>query len=215
MLPFSREQLIAIFIDYNAAVWPTQVFVYVLGLGMVVMLVRPSEAGSRFISAGSAVMWIWIGVAYHWLYFSAINHAAWAFGALFVLQRVRVPLCRGHRRWPRIRPPAWNDLPARLGHGGLCGRCVSAGGHVERAPLPRAADVRDHAVSGDDLHLRADAACSFARAAVVARDSRHLVAHRGGVRPSCSACRRTGCSWSAARPRWPSSCAIGPASGHP
>ncbi len=88
MLPFSREQFIAIFVDYNGAVWPTQVLAYVLGLGVVVMLVRPSEAGGRLIAAGLAAMWIWTGVAYHWLYFSAINQAAWGFGALFVLQGI-------------------------------------------------------------------------------------------------------------------------------
>jgi hypothetical protein len=31
-------------------------------------------------------MWAWTGVAYHWMFFAAINKAAWAFGALFVIQ---------------------------------------------------------------------------------------------------------------------------------
>lgn len=32
------------------------------------------------------LMWLWTGVAYHWIWFSAINSAAYLFGALFVLQ---------------------------------------------------------------------------------------------------------------------------------
>lgn len=66
MLSFSREQFIAIFTDYNAAVWPAQVLACLLGLVMVVMLVRPSEVDGRLISAGLAAMWIWTGVAYRW-----------------------------------------------------------------------------------------------------------------------------------------------------
>jgi hypothetical protein len=88
MLPFSREQFMANFIDYNVGVWPAQAVAYLLGLGMVVMVVRSSDTGSRFISAGLAAMWIWTGVAYHGLYFSSINKAAFVFGALFVLQGI-------------------------------------------------------------------------------------------------------------------------------
>jgi hypothetical protein len=86
MLPFSREQFIAIFVQYNAAVWPAQAVAYVLALVMLAMIVRPSRSGDRVIAAGLALMWIWTGVAYHGLHFSTINKAALAFGALFVLQ---------------------------------------------------------------------------------------------------------------------------------
>ncbi len=50
------------------------------------MLVRPSRTSDRVIGAGLSVMWVWTGIAYHWLYFSAVNRAAHVFGALFVLQ---------------------------------------------------------------------------------------------------------------------------------
>lgn len=86
MLPFTREQFIAVFADYNAAVWPAQVVAYVIGLAMIGMLAQLSKAGHRLIGAGLAAMWIWTGVAYHGLHFSAINKAAWAFGALFAVQ---------------------------------------------------------------------------------------------------------------------------------
>lgn len=34
MLPFTREQFLAVFVAYNEAVWPTQVLAYSLGLLM-------------------------------------------------------------------------------------------------------------------------------------------------------------------------------------
>jgi Family of unknown function (DUF6064) len=86
MLPFTREQFIAIFADYNTAVWPAQIVACALGLGMVAAVLRPSPAGHRFISGGLALMWGWTGIAYHGLFFSAINKAALGFGVLFVLQ---------------------------------------------------------------------------------------------------------------------------------
>lgn len=86
MLPFAPNQFIALFGAYNDAVWPMQIFGYLLGIVMAGMVVRPSRAGSRIIGTGLALMWAWTGIAYHWLFFSALNEAAWLFGALFVLQ---------------------------------------------------------------------------------------------------------------------------------
>lgn len=86
MLPFTREQFVAVFAEYNAGIWPAQILAYLLGLVMVALLLRPSPAGGRVVAAGLAAMWAWTGVAYHWAYFASINKAALAFGTLFVLQ---------------------------------------------------------------------------------------------------------------------------------
>lgn len=88
MLPFTREQFFGIFVEYNAQVWPVQVLAYLIGAGLVALLLRPSRSARRVIAAGLAAMWIWTGIAYHAVHFSAINPAAYAFAALFVLQGV-------------------------------------------------------------------------------------------------------------------------------
>ena len=41
-LPFTREQFINVFADYNNAIWPMQVFAYLLGVIMIVALARPA-----------------------------------------------------------------------------------------------------------------------------------------------------------------------------
>lgn len=86
MLPFTREQFIAVFADYNVGLWPAQIFAYLLGLSMVVLLLRQSRNSDRIIGGGLAAMWVWTGAVYHWLYFSSINRAALIFGALFIIQ---------------------------------------------------------------------------------------------------------------------------------
>jgi hypothetical protein len=88
MLPFTHDQFIAVFAGYNAAVWPAQVFAYALLVAMLATIFRASRAGNRFIGASLALMWVWTGIAYHGMFFAAINSAALLFGALFVLQGV-------------------------------------------------------------------------------------------------------------------------------
>jgi len=86
MLPFTREQFVAIFVHYNLGIWPVQVLAYLLAAGMIALLLRPTSWSGRAIGAGLAALWLWTGVVYHWLYFATINQAAWLFGALFVVQ---------------------------------------------------------------------------------------------------------------------------------
>lgn len=86
MLPFTREQFLGVFADYNTAVWPAQGVAYLLGL--VAALLRPSPLRHKFVATALAAMWVWTGVAYHGLFFARINPVALGFGALFVVQGV-------------------------------------------------------------------------------------------------------------------------------
>lgn len=86
VLPFSAEQFLAVFAAYNAAVWPAQVGAYVVGLIAIIGMVHPGARSDRIVAAALAGMWLFTGIAYHWLQFAAINSAAYAFGAGFVLQ---------------------------------------------------------------------------------------------------------------------------------
>jgi hypothetical protein len=86
MPPFTRDQFIAVFAAYNEAVWPAQVLAYALGAVVVLFALRPSPRRDRLVAAGLALLWAWTGIAYHALHFAPINPAAYAFGALFVLQ---------------------------------------------------------------------------------------------------------------------------------
>lgn len=89
MLPFTHAEFLDVFARYNLAVWPAQLLAYALGAAMLatLFLSRAQHTG-RLIAAGLALMWAWTGVAYHWIFFAAVNKAAWVFGALFILQAV-------------------------------------------------------------------------------------------------------------------------------
>src|SRR5207247_7668911 len=49
-------------------------------------LFRKTRTADRVITGILAAMWLWTGVAYHALSFSAINNAAYIFAALFIVQ---------------------------------------------------------------------------------------------------------------------------------
>ena len=86
MLPFTREAFLDVFSAYNDAVWPAQPIAYALGAVALVAAVRGGDGWQRIALAILGAMWMWTGLAYHWLFFAEINSAAIAFGIIFVLQ---------------------------------------------------------------------------------------------------------------------------------
>ena len=87
-IPFTVDQFFDIFGTYNSAIWPTQIVAYLVGVIVLMLALRENGLFSRIISAILALFWVWMGVAYHIVYFSRINPAAFIFGFLNVLQGV-------------------------------------------------------------------------------------------------------------------------------
>jgi len=85
-LPFSTEQFLAVFEAYNQSVWPSQVGLNFLALVGLYLANRPLSSSGRAISAILAFLWLWIGIVYHFFFFTAINPAAYVFAVLNILQ---------------------------------------------------------------------------------------------------------------------------------
>ncbi len=104
MLPFTRDAFLDVFADYNAALWPAAVAAYLAAAVSVVLVLRHPEHAGRPVGWLLALMWAWTGIAYHGLYFSGINPAAYVFAGLFVLQAVLFALAGGRGlRFGRVR----------------------------------------------------------------------------------------------------------------
>src|SRR5690348_16671165 len=113
MLPFTPEQFLTVFVSYNSAIWPIQIVAYLLGgLAVALLLLKPRE-GDRIISGILAAMWLWTGIGYHGLWFSAINQAAYLFAALFILQGCYLLYAGSYGG--RIHFGRRSDLAARVG----------------------------------------------------------------------------------------------------
>jgi hypothetical protein len=86
VLPFTPEQFLIVFVNYNHAIWPAQIAAYLLGGLAVVLLFRKVPESDRAIAGILAAMWLWTGFFYHGIWFAAINKAAYVFAALFMVQ---------------------------------------------------------------------------------------------------------------------------------
>jgi hypothetical protein len=86
MLPFTAEILFANMMQYNQALWPLPPVALLLGLGAVLLTVRPVRDSNRLISGYLAAAWLWVGIVYHMLHFARLDFAAPLYGALFVLE---------------------------------------------------------------------------------------------------------------------------------
>jgi hypothetical protein len=83
-LPFTTEQFFDLFRQYNEAVWPAQIALNLLALAALGFLAFRRETSGRAVSGILSLLWAWTGIAYHLVYFTRINKAAFVFGVLFL-----------------------------------------------------------------------------------------------------------------------------------
>jgi len=84
--PFSTEQFLDVFARYNEAVWPAQYFLNAVAVVALLLAFSHWRYAVRVGAALVGLMWLWAGIAYHWLHFAHINPAAGFFGGLFMFQ---------------------------------------------------------------------------------------------------------------------------------
>lgn len=136
--PFPAEAFFEFLSRYNAATWPAPIGAQTMGLVAITALATGSRNGDRLVLLILALFWGWDAVAYHWMYFAPLSPAAYAFGALFLLQAALFLVCALRPEPPRFAIAAdarsliaallliyafsFNGGLARLlGHGGMDG----------------------------------------------------------------------------------------------
>lgn len=85
-LPFDSNDFFNVFGSYNEAIWPLQIFIYLLSLLWLFLFFKKHKYAARTAFYLLSFLWLVNGVGYHLLHFSAINKAAYIFGGLFVAQ---------------------------------------------------------------------------------------------------------------------------------
>jgi hypothetical protein len=89
-VPFTLDQFLDVFGRYNEAVWPLQLLLLAMAAVAIAAAVRGGRSGSRVASTILAILWIWMGVVYHALFFRPINPAALLFAVAFVAEGVLI-----------------------------------------------------------------------------------------------------------------------------
>ncbi len=109
-IPFSVQQFLDVFAQYNAAIWPAQIPLYLLGIAVVIVAATRLAWSGRLVFGSLALYWIWMGALYHIGFFREINPVATIFGALFILQGALFILAAA-RGSARFGPPqGWSGI---------------------------------------------------------------------------------------------------------
>lgn len=86
MMPFSTQQFLEVFASYNETLFPAQIVLLIAALIAIRLASNGDTASSKIVVGVLSFYWLWMGVVYHWIFFSRINALAFVFGGLFVLQ---------------------------------------------------------------------------------------------------------------------------------
>ena len=138
-LPFDSEAFFSVFQAYNSAIWPLQVILYLLSLLVLALLLKRQKYAGKAVFYLLALLWLVNGAGYHVLFFSDINKAALAFGAMFVAQAF---LFAWHA-WkspltiPEIKPVQWALAAVLIAYATLFYSLIGhfAGHEYPRAPV--------------------------------------------------------------------------------
>lgn len=81
-LPFTAEEFFGVFRQYNEALWPVQILLIGLAVAVIALVLSSHRSSGVWISAILAVLWVWLGSAYHLAFFTRINPLAYVFAGL-------------------------------------------------------------------------------------------------------------------------------------
>jgi hypothetical protein len=86
LLLFSPRTYYRMLERYNEALWPAQLLTLALGIGILVLLRRPSPKQGRIIAGILALLWVWVAWAFLLGRYATINWAMRYVAPLFVLE---------------------------------------------------------------------------------------------------------------------------------
>jgi hypothetical protein len=86
LLPFTQAQFLEVFREYNQGIGIGQSLILGTAVMGLAFAFWDNRVAGRVVSATLAMLWLWMGLVYHAIYFSRINPAAPVFAILFVGQ---------------------------------------------------------------------------------------------------------------------------------
>lgn len=85
-IPFTTEQFLQVFEKYNQAIYPFQFALILVAIATVFLAASRKSFANKLISCSLGFLWLWTGIVYHLIFFTAISPPAYVFGTLFIIQ---------------------------------------------------------------------------------------------------------------------------------
>lgn len=87
-MELTGEQLLGVFAEYNAMIWPMQIVAYLLGAAGLFLSIRKTGLSNRLITAILAFFWLWVGFSF-WIPSGQQGFTpGYLFAAFFLVQGV-------------------------------------------------------------------------------------------------------------------------------
>jgi Family of unknown function (DUF6064) len=85
-IPFTTQQFFQVFEKYNQTIYPIQFVLISVAVIAIVLAVSRKPSRNKIISGLLGLLWLWAGIVYHLIFFTAISPPAYLFGTLFIFQ---------------------------------------------------------------------------------------------------------------------------------
>lgn len=87
-IPFTVEQFLEVFESYNKFVGLSLIGLYGAAIFALYLIATNRSQAIQWSFWLLTFLWFWMGIIYHWLFFSKINPMAYLFGSLFIIQGI-------------------------------------------------------------------------------------------------------------------------------
>jgi Family of unknown function (DUF6064) len=87
-LPFTQAQFLDVFRQYHAGIGIGQALILGVGVTGLSFAFWENRVASRVVSGVLSVLWLWMAIVYHGIYFSRISAIAPVLAAIFAVQSV-------------------------------------------------------------------------------------------------------------------------------
>jgi hypothetical protein len=84
--PFTTEEFLDVFRQYNDAVFPMQGVLLLVGLAALGAALLGSRRGSRAALSLLGLLWLWMALAYHFAFFTSLGTVGYLFAAAFAIE---------------------------------------------------------------------------------------------------------------------------------
>jgi len=87
-LPFTIDEFFNVIKSYNLSIFPLQIIFNIIALFCLYLILSKQNSRNKIVPLILSFFWIWMGIVYQLIFFTAINKAAYLFGFLFIIQGI-------------------------------------------------------------------------------------------------------------------------------
>jgi hypothetical protein len=86
MFSFNLDEFLQVLSQYNLAIWPLQIFAYLLSITLLFLLVKPNRYSQKIVFSILSFFWLFTGIVFCFIYWSPSHFFGYSFGILCTLQ---------------------------------------------------------------------------------------------------------------------------------